>query len=126
MKTWSGLAKPAAMPEIAERWLKLGPKLMVVTKGADGLVAFSARHPFPFGAQGHGSRYCGCWRHDQQPWHSRFAAGSGTADKSGHRRTDGRADPCGAGVRGKGSGHHGFARRGQPASRSEMGRAEMA
>lgn len=30
--------------EIAERWLKLGPKLMVVTKGADGLVAFSANH----------------------------------------------------------------------------------
>lgn len=30
--------------EIAERWLKLGPKLMVVTKGADGLVAFSASH----------------------------------------------------------------------------------
>lgn len=30
--------------EIAARWLKLGPKLMVVTKGGDGLVGFSARH----------------------------------------------------------------------------------
>lgn len=30
--------------EIAARWLALGPKLMVVTKGADGLVAFSKSH----------------------------------------------------------------------------------
>jgi fructokinase len=30
--------------EIAARWLKLGPKLMVVTKGGDGLVGFSASH----------------------------------------------------------------------------------
>lgn len=30
--------------DIAARWLSLGPKLMVVTKGADGLMAFSARH----------------------------------------------------------------------------------
>lgn len=37
--------------EIAARWLKLGPKLMVVTKGADGLVAFSARHAVSAPAQ---------------------------------------------------------------------------
>ncbi len=30
--------------DIAARWLELGPKLMVVTKGGDGLVAFSRRH----------------------------------------------------------------------------------
>lgn len=30
--------------EIAARWLQLGPKLMVVTKGGDGLVAYSERH----------------------------------------------------------------------------------
>ncbi|MBX3597003.1 MAG: carbohydrate kinase [Rhizobiaceae bacterium] len=30
--------------EIAARWLTLGPKLIVVTKGADGLVAFSRSH----------------------------------------------------------------------------------
>lgn len=30
--------------EIAARWLKLGPKLIVVTRGGRGAVAFSARH----------------------------------------------------------------------------------
>lgn len=30
--------------EIADRWLELGPKLMIVTKGADGLAAYSAAH----------------------------------------------------------------------------------
>ncbi|MDQ6435926.1 carbohydrate kinase [Mesorhizobium sp. LHD-90] len=30
--------------EIAARWLELGPKLMVVTRGGDGLLAFSKRY----------------------------------------------------------------------------------
>lgn len=30
--------------DIAARWLTLGPKLMVVTKGSEGLVAFSRQH----------------------------------------------------------------------------------
>jgi fructokinase len=30
--------------EIAARWLQLGPKLIVVTKGGDGLVGFSAKY----------------------------------------------------------------------------------
>lgn len=37
--------------EIAARWLELGPKLMVVTKGADGLVAFSKQHKVSVPAQ---------------------------------------------------------------------------
>lgn len=39
---WFG--EPGSADEIAERWLSLGPKLMIVTKGADGLVAFSKSH----------------------------------------------------------------------------------
>jgi fructokinase len=39
---WFGEAGSTA--EIAARWLSLGPKLMVVTKGADGLVAFSKEY----------------------------------------------------------------------------------
>jgi fructokinase len=33
-----------SMAEIAARWLELGPKLVVVTRGANGLIAFSKRH----------------------------------------------------------------------------------
>jgi fructokinase len=39
---WFG--ESGSMDEIAARWLELGPKLMVVTRGGDGLVAFSKRH----------------------------------------------------------------------------------
>jgi fructokinase len=39
---WFGEAGSAE--EIAQRWLSLGPRLMIVTKGADGLVAFSRSH----------------------------------------------------------------------------------
>jgi len=39
---WFG--ETGSMNEIAQRWLEAGPKLMVVTKGADGLVAFSQNH----------------------------------------------------------------------------------
>jgi len=38
---WFG--ETGAPEEIASRWLALGPKLMVVTKGAEGLVAYSSR-----------------------------------------------------------------------------------
>ncbi len=33
-----------SMDEVAARWLGLGPKLMVVTRGGDGLIAFSRHH----------------------------------------------------------------------------------
>jgi fructokinase len=39
---WFG--ETGSTAEIAARWLSVGPKLMVVTKGADGLVAFSQGH----------------------------------------------------------------------------------
>jgi fructokinase len=39
---WFG--ESGSMDEIAARWLELGPKLMVVTRGGDGLVAFSKRY----------------------------------------------------------------------------------
>jgi len=39
---WFG--ETGSTENIAARWLELGPKLMVVTKGADGLVAFSRNH----------------------------------------------------------------------------------
>jgi fructokinase len=39
---WFG--EDGATDEIAARWLTLGPKLMIVTKGADGLIAFSGNH----------------------------------------------------------------------------------
>lgn len=39
---WFG--ETGSTEEIAARWLELGPKLMVVTKGPDGLVAFSKNH----------------------------------------------------------------------------------
>jgi len=39
---WFG--ETGSTADIAERWLAIGPKLMVVTKGADGLVAFSKEH----------------------------------------------------------------------------------
>jgi len=39
---WFG--ETGSTAEIAARWLAMGPKLMVVTKGADGLVAFSKDH----------------------------------------------------------------------------------
>lgn len=39
---------PQADPlEIARAWLELGPSLVVVTRGADGAVAFLASHPDP-------------------------------------------------------------------------------
>lgn len=39
---WFG--ETGSTEEIAARWLAVGPKLMVVTKGADGLIAFSKDH----------------------------------------------------------------------------------
>lgn len=39
---WFG--ESGSTEEIAARWLELGPKLVVVTKGANGLIAFSRRH----------------------------------------------------------------------------------
>ena len=39
---WFGEAGPTEA--IAARWLKLGPKLIVVTRGGKGAVAYSARH----------------------------------------------------------------------------------
>jgi fructokinase len=39
---WFG--ETGSTEEIAARWLDLGPKLMVVTRGGDGLLAFSKRH----------------------------------------------------------------------------------
>lgn len=39
---WFG--ETGSTAEIALRWLAMGPKLMVVTKGANGLVAFSKDH----------------------------------------------------------------------------------
>ncbi|MEQ1950798.1 carbohydrate kinase [Mesorhizobium sp. CN2-181] len=39
---WFG--ETGSMEEIAARWLDLGPKLMVVTRGGDGLIAFSKRY----------------------------------------------------------------------------------
>jgi fructokinase len=39
---WFGEA--GSPDEIAQRWLSLGPRLMIVTKGSDGLVAFSRSH----------------------------------------------------------------------------------
>jgi fructokinase len=36
---WFG--ESGSMDEIAARWLDLGPKLMVVTRGGDGLIAYS-------------------------------------------------------------------------------------
>ena len=39
---WFG--ETGSTAEIAARWLNLGPKLMVVTRGGDGLLAFSKSH----------------------------------------------------------------------------------
>lgn len=39
---WFG--EPGTTQEIATRWLTLGPKLIVITKGASGLVAYSKDH----------------------------------------------------------------------------------
>ncbi|RFC68811.1 MULTISPECIES: carbohydrate kinase family protein [Mesorhizobium] len=39
---WFG--EPGTTQEIAARWLTLGPKLIVITKGASGLVAYSKDH----------------------------------------------------------------------------------
>lgn len=39
---WFG--ETGSTDEIAARWLREGPKLMIVTKGADGLLAFSRDH----------------------------------------------------------------------------------
>lgn len=36
--------EPGTVPEIAARWLALGPKLMVVTRGSKGAIAFSRSH----------------------------------------------------------------------------------
>jgi len=46
---WFG--ETGSTEEIAARWLTLGPKLMVVTKGADGLVAYSKAHSVSVPAQ---------------------------------------------------------------------------
>jgi len=39
---WFG--EGGATPDVAARWLTLGPKLIVITKGASGLVAYSRDH----------------------------------------------------------------------------------
>ena len=46
---WFGEA--GTTDEIAARWLGLGPKLMVVTKGGDGLLAFSKSHKVSVAAE---------------------------------------------------------------------------
>lgn len=46
---WFG--ETGSTAEIAARWLEFGPKLMIVTKGADGLVAFTRNHKVTVPAQ---------------------------------------------------------------------------
>ncbi len=110
---WFG--ETGSTADIAARWLEQGPKLMVVTKGADGLVAFSKDHSVSVPAEkvtvvdtvGAGDTI--------NAGILALAARPGAADQGCHCRTHRRANPPGAFFQRQMRGHHRLARGGQSA-----------
>ena len=72
--------------EIAARWLDLGPKLMIITRGSKGAVGYTKRFKVAVDAgAGKGGRHGRRRRHGQRG-HPRLAARSGGADQGTHRQ----------------------------------------